>query len=40
MEQMMKVCIDLNLAYNEFFDPDDAKKMVEGFFPSLKRWKK
>lgn len=40
MEQMMKVCIDLNLAYNEFFDPDDARKMVEGFFPSLKRWAK
>lgn len=40
MEQMMKICIDLNLAYNEFFDPDDARKMVEGFFPSLKRWAK
>lgn len=40
MEQMMNLCIDLNVAYNEYLDPDDAKKLVEGFFPSLKRWKK
>ena len=40
MEQMMQVCIDLNVAYNEFLDPIESKKMVEGFFPSLKRWAK
>jgi len=40
MEQMMKICIDLNIAYNEFLQPEDAQKLVEGFFPSLKRWKK
>lgn len=40
MEQMMKMCIDLNVAYNEFLTPEDATKLVQGFFPSLKRWKK
>jgi hypothetical protein len=40
MEQMMKVCIDLNIAYNEFLDSAEVQKMVEGFFLSLKRWNK
>ena len=40
MEQMMQVCVDLNVSYNEFLAPEDAKKLVEGFFPSLKRWEK
>jgi len=40
MEQMMKLCIDLNIAYNEFLTPADAEKLVKGFFPSLKRWQK
>lgn len=40
MEQMMNMCIDLNVAYNEYLLPEDAAKLVQGFFPSLKRWKK
>lgn len=40
MEQMMKVCVDLTVSYNEFITPEDAQKLVGGFFPSLKRWKK
>jgi hypothetical protein len=40
MEQMMKMCIDLNVAYNEFLTLQDARMLVEGFFPDLKRWKK
>lgn len=40
MEQMMNMCIDLNVAYNEFLNPQDAAKLVQGFFPSLKRWNK
>ena len=40
MEEMMKICIDYTLAYNDYMDPQDVVKLVQGFFPELKRWKK
>ena len=39
MEQMIDFCVPHVVSANPGMSEDDARKMMHGFFPMLKRWK-
>lgn len=40
MEEMIESCIPFRLNDTDCRTPEDARKKMQEFFPSLKRWKK
>ncbi|MCL1941497.1 MAG: zinc ribbon domain-containing protein [Synergistaceae bacterium] len=40
MEEMIDICVPHMLSAHPDMSGDDARKMMLGFFPTLKRWKK
>lgn len=39
MDEMIEACIPHMVAANSAMTEDDARKMMQEFFPTLKRWK-
>ena len=39
MEEMINFCVPHVVSANQGMSEDDARKMMRGFFPMLKRWK-
>ena len=40
MEEMIDFCVGPMVEHNEGMTPEQARGMMEQFFPTLKRWKK
>jgi hypothetical protein len=40
MEEMIDFCVPHMVSFNKGMSEDDARKMMLGFFPTLKRWRK
>lgn len=40
MEEMIEICVPHVVAANKKMSQEEARKMMLGWFPSLKRWKK
>jgi len=40
MEEMINICIPHMVAANASMTEEDARKMMNEFFPILKRWKR
>jgi len=40
MEEMIEICVPHMVSSNEEMTEDEARKMMQQFFPQLKRWKK
>lgn len=40
MEEMIEICVPNMVAANPDMDTEEARKIMVGWFPTLKRWKK
>lgn len=40
MEEMIEICVEPVVSVNADMTQDQARKMMLGWFPTLKRWKK
>lgn len=40
MEEMIDFCVPMMVEHNKDITKEDARKMMNEFFPNLKRWKK
>ena len=40
MDEMIEVCVGPMVQHNQGMTEAQAREMMQGFFPSLKRWKK
>ena len=39
MDEMIELCVPHMVSGNPAMSEDEARKMMKGFFPTLKRWK-
>jgi hypothetical protein len=40
MDEMIELCVPHMVSANSGVSENDARKMMSGFFPTLKRWRK